>query len=225
MSKIIAIDRRLVGHGFRGSLGEARFYGADHLFQCDATTPLGNFISFVRTHATSGERNWLEIWCHGVEHGGQMGYGLLFCRENLIHSPTCGGNLSLLGALNGRIWHTRLNACGPAHISSRAAAAATDSVCSADDFGDGHQYCSTMARTLGSSLEASTELQAFFTAWRSTMFGLGAEVFIPNSIDFGLREGRWVEYDAAGNFLGSRTSIHPSSYRSGGATRRPGGGF
>jgi hypothetical protein len=211
MPKLIAIDRRLIGPGFRGNLGTARHYLADHLFQCDATTPLADFIAFVQRYAIAGSRNWLEIWCHGLGHNGQLGYGLQFCRENLLHS-NYGGNLGSLGILNGKIWHTVLCACGPAHIASRAAAAAADGVCSADDFGDGHQFCATLARTLGSSLEASTELQLFFSAWRNNFFGLASDVFVPGSLDYGAREGRWVEYSAAGNFLSSRTSIHARTH-------------
>ncbi|MCU0451727.1 MAG: hypothetical protein MUC97_18085 [Bernardetiaceae bacterium] len=224
MPKLIAIDRRLISRSYRGSVGTARQYLADHVFACDATTPLSEFIAFVRRYATAGTRNWLEIWCHGNEYEGQMGYGLQFCREMISHSATCGGTVGQLGALHGRVWHTVLRVCGAAHISSRAAAASSDGVCSIDDFGDGHALCSTMARTLGSSLEASTELQAFFTAWRSSWFS--SDSFIPGSIDFGHREGLWVEYDQGGNLLPSRSSRHVSAYRDGsGATIRPGGGF
>ncbi len=208
MPKLIAIDRRLIGPDFQGNLGTARHYMADHLFQCDATTPLTDFIDFIQRYATAGSRNWLEIRCHGIRHNGQLGYGLKFCRENLIHSTTCGGNLGTLGILHGRIWHTVLCACGPAHIASRAAAAAADGVCSADDFGDGHQFCATLARTLCSSLEASTERQLFFSNFGNNFFGVASDEFVPNSLDFGAREGRWVEYSAAGNFLGNRTTIH-----------------
>jgi hypothetical protein len=224
MPKIIAIDRRLVSHSYRGSVGTARQYLADHVFACDATTPLSDFVAFVRRYATAGTRNWLEIWCHGLEYEGQLGYGLLFCREMLSHSAACGGTVGQLSPLHGRVWHTVLRVCGPAHISSRPGAISSDGVCSIDDFGDGHAFCSTLARTLGSSLEASTELQAFFTNWRSSWFA--SDTFIPGSLDFGLRDGLWVEYDQAGNLLPSRSVRHLSTYRtSTGETRRPDGQY
>ncbi len=220
MPKLIAIDRRLIGPSFRGSVGTARDFDADHLFQCDAHTPLINFIDFVQTHAISGRQNSLQIWCHGGSHNGQLGYGLVFCRENLIHSNYGAGNLGQLGSLMGRISMTVLNACGAAHISNRAAAAAADPRHTDDDFGNGHLFCSTMARTLGSWLEASTESQLFRIDDLPRIFS--SNCYGSGSLNYRAREGRWVVYNAGGNIISAATIAHPSADRST-VTRGPGG--
>ncbi len=193
MPRLIAIDRRLIDHGQNdGNLGTARQYGADQLFVCDRNTPLSEFISFVARWA-SGPNTHLEIWCHGIEVGGQLGYGLMFCQGGITYSANCGGTLPLLRGLHGRVQRVVLMVCGPARIAPNAAAAAANASCSPQDFGDGHLFCSEMAKVMGSWLEASTERQLFTTGRRPS----GA--FIPGTINYGQREGLWLTYSSNGN--------------------------
>jgi hypothetical protein len=192
MPRLIAIDRRLIDHGHNdGNMGTARQYGADHLLVCDRSTPLSEFTSFVARHA-SGPNTHLEIWCHGLEISGQLGYGLMFCRGGITYSATCGGSLPLLSVLHGRVQRVVLMACGPARIAPSSAGAANNLSCNPQDFGDGHFFCSQMAKVMGSWLEASTERQLFTT-------GRNSGSFIPGTINYGQREGLWLTYAPSGD--------------------------
>ena len=176
-------DTRLEGH-------TPRPHGWS-VYDVNRETPLEYFIGKCLS-----ESQWhngidtLSILAHGNEEGGQLGFGIMFCHEQLLL-----GTLPYLIPLQDKIQKVIFPVtCGTARSSLPNMS--IEGVWP----GDGHTFCSRMASTLHAEVTASTERQVYH--------GVHSGV-----IDAGEWEGLVVTYGRDGLLIPDRTERHRSAWR------------
>jgi len=124
----------------------------------------------------------LNILCHGYAEGGELGFGLQLCREELTLTT-----VESLRPLNGMIsYGIDIYSCGAAHTARWHAG----------QHGDGWTLCSRVAGVTQSVVRA-----ADLTQWYNYFGGIAGLFRQP--IDFGRWEGRVITFDGRGQEVGA----------------------